>query len=151
MVWTIFGALLAGPVLADGFEWRPVLYAVVSLVVLRTVSVALALTGSGARPPTLAFMGWFGPRGLASVVFALLVVIELEGVAPAIAEEITATATWTILLSVILHGLSARPLGRRYGEWAAHLGAEVFERVPAAEGPHRRRAMSGNHSADAPE
>jgi NhaP-type Na+/H+ or K+/H+ antiporter len=148
LVWTIFGALLVGPVLADGLEWRPVLYAVLSLAALRMASVALALTGTGARAPTRVFMGWFGPRGLASVVFALLVVIELESVAPAIADEITATATWTILLSVILHGLSARPLGRRYGAWAARLGADVFERVPAAEAPRRRRAMSGDHTSD---
>lgn len=147
LVWTIFGALLAGPVLADGVDWRPVVYAVLSLAVLRLAAVALALTGSGARPPTVAFMGWFGPRGLASVVFALLVVIELERVAPAIADEVTATATWTILLSVFLHGLTARPLGRRYGEWAARLGAEVLERRPVPEGTHRRRALSGNHGA----
>jgi sodium/hydrogen antiporter len=149
MVWTIFGALLAAPVLADGVEWRPVLYALLSLAAFRMAAVALALTASGARMPTMAFMGWFGPRGLASVVFALLVVIELDRVAPAVADEVTATATWTILLSVFLHGLSAHPMGRRYGAWAARLGGDVFELRPAPEGRHRRRALSGNHGTHA--
>jgi NhaP-type Na+/H+ or K+/H+ antiporter len=149
LVWTIFGALLAGPVLAAGIEWRPVAYAVLSLTVLRLSSVAFALAGRGARAPTVAFMGWFGPRGLASVVFTLLVVVELEGVAPAIADEVTATATWTILLSVFLHGLTARPLGRRYGAWVSGLPGGVFERGPAPAGV-RRRSHPGNHGRRPP-
>jgi NhaP-type Na+/H+ or K+/H+ antiporter len=144
VVWTIFGAVLAGPVLTDHLDWRPVVYAVLSLTVVRMLPVALALTGTGARTATRAFMGWFGPRGLASVVFTLLVVIELEDVAPVIAEEVRATATWVILLSVVLHGLSARPLGRRYGEWASRLPAGVLERHHAPEPPRRRRAMGAD-------
>ncbi len=141
IVWTIFGAVLVGPVLADGVEWRQIAYALLSLGVIRMAAVALALAGSGTRAATKGFMGWFGPRGLASVVFALLVVIELEDAAPGIAGEVTATATWTILLSVLLHGMSARPLGRRYGAWVATLPEEARERTPADEPRGRRRGM----------
>lgn len=143
LVWTIFGAVLAAPVLVQDVGWRPVLYAIASLAVVRTAAVAVALAGSGTRAPTRAFMGWFGPRGLASVVFALLVVIELEGEAPGIAEQVTATATWTVLLSVVLHGLSAGSLGRRYGAWVDRLPADAVERRPTAEPAHRPRGMAG--------
>jgi len=79
---------------------------------LRCVPVAVALIGSGLDKETVLFVGWFGPRGLASVVFALLAVEELgtQGdVAPAVA-----TVAFTILLSVLLHGLSAGPLAVLY-------------------------------------
>ncbi len=141
IVWTIFGAVLAGPVLTSYLEWRPIAYAVLSLTVIRLAPVALALVGTGARAPTRAFMGWFGPRGMASVVFALLVLIELESVAPVVAEDVRVAATWTILLSVVLHGLSARPLGRRYGSWAARLPATALERRPTEESRERRRGL----------
>ena len=141
IVWTIFGAVLAGPVLTEHVDWRPILYALLALTVIRLLPVTLALAGTGARPPTRAFMGWFGPRGMASVVFALLVVIELEHVAPLVTEDVRVAATWTILLSVVLHGLSARPLGRRYGAWASRLPADALERRPTEEPRRRRRAM----------
>jgi sodium/hydrogen antiporter len=72
-VWLIFGAVFAGPVLQNGLHWRPILYAVLSLTIIRMVPVALALLGTHFRADTVAFVGWFGPRGLASVVFTLLV------------------------------------------------------------------------------
>ena len=76
------------------------------------VPVALALLGTGLDRPTVLFVGWFGPRGLASVVFALLAVEEL-GESPAVGQAIAAVCL-TVLLSVVLHGVSAGPLGRRY-------------------------------------
>ena len=83
-----------------------------SLTVLRMLPVALALLGTGLDRRTVLFVGWFGPRGLASVVFALLAIEEL-GSSPMVAEAI-ATVCLTVLLSVVLHGVSAGPLGRRY-------------------------------------
>ena len=111
LVWFLFGAVLV-PVAFDNFEVAILLYALLSLTVVRMVPVALSLVGTGLDRQTVLFMGWFGPRGLASVVFALLAVEELGETAyvvPAIAA-----VSLTVLLSVVLHGVSAGPLGSRY-------------------------------------
>lgn len=83
---------------------------------IRMVPVAIALAGSHLRAATVAFMGWFGPRGLASVVFTLLALEEIErgGDGPMLVE----TITWTILLSVVLHGISASRRQASSGEVA---------------------------------
>jgi NhaP-type Na+/H+ or K+/H+ antiporter len=76
----------------------------------------LALLGTGLRPQTVAFVGWFGPRGLATVVFTLLAAQDLE-----LDDDlfrVIATTCLTVLLSVLAHGLSAGPLATRYGAWA---------------------------------
>jgi NhaP-type Na+/H+ or K+/H+ antiporter len=78
-VWLIFGAVFVGPVLRGGMHWRPMLYAVLSLTLVRMVPVAASLLGMRLRSDTVAFVGWFGPRGLASVVFTLLVFEDLNG------------------------------------------------------------------------
>ncbi len=107
-VWALFGALLAGPLLTHHLEPVAILYAVLSLTVARMLPVAIALVGSHLRPDTVAFIGWFGPRGLASVVFTLIAVESLNGagVGP---DTLTEVAVWTILFSVVAHGLSAGP------------------------------------------
>ena len=110
VAWLTFGAL-AVPSLGGWLEWRVVAYALLSLTLLRMVPVALALAGSGRSRLEVAFIGWFGPRGLASVIFALL---ALEGLGSA-ADEAVATISLTVLLSVVAHGLSAVPLARRFG------------------------------------
>jgi NhaP-type Na+/H+ or K+/H+ antiporter len=138
-VWVIFGALLAGPVLRAGVHLRPVVYAVVSLTVIRMVPVALALVGTKLRRDTVGFVGWFGPRGLASVVFTLLVLEELHGSLEA--RQLTEVATWTILLSVFAHGLSAGPLARRYGARLSRAPADTPELEAAPEASTRRRAL----------
>ena len=76
--------------------------------------VAIAMLGTGARLPTVGFLGWFGPRGLASIVFAVIVIEEakLPGT-----ETILLVAYTTIGLSVLAHGLSAVPLVDRYARW----------------------------------
>ncbi|WP_371634800.1 cation:proton antiporter [Streptomyces zaomyceticus] len=108
----VFGAVLLGPTL-EHLSWRIVLYAVLSLTVVRMLPVALSLAGSGLRLPTVAYIGWFGPRGLASVVLALLVVEEdVPGVE--LLGRVVATA---VGLSVLLHGVSAVSLAERYGRW----------------------------------
>jgi NhaP-type Na+/H+ or K+/H+ antiporter len=109
----IFGAVLLGPAL-EHLSWQIAVYAVLSLTLVRLVPVAIAMITSGARTPTVAFLGWFGPRGLASIVFAVIVVDEahLPG-----AQTILVTTYVTIGLSVLAHGITASPLARRYARW----------------------------------
>jgi NhaP-type Na+/H+ or K+/H+ antiporter len=109
----VFGAVLLGPALGD-VTWSIALYAVLSLTVVRLIPVAIAMIGTGARRPTLAFLGWFGPRGLASIVFAILVLEE--GGLPHDGLILT-TIYVTIGLSVLAHGLTAAPLANRYASW----------------------------------
>lgn len=111
-VWVGFGALALGPALGD-VTWRIVLYAVLSLTVVRMVPVAIAMIGRGVRRPTVAFIGWFGPRGLASLVFALLV---LERGVPE-QQTLLTTVAVTVALSVVLHGLTSAPLVASYHRW----------------------------------
>ena len=109
----VFGAVLLGPVLGD-VTWSIALYAILSLTVVRMLPVAIAMTGTGARGPTLAFLGWFGPRGLASIVFAVLVLEE--GGLPH--DDLLLVATYvTIGVSILAHGLTAAPLAERYAAW----------------------------------
>jgi NhaP-type Na+/H+ or K+/H+ antiporter len=110
IVWLAFGAI-AVPVLLDHADWTTLLYAVLSLTVIRMVPVAVAMLGAGMDARTVLFVGWFGPRGLASLVFAL---ITLEELGPA-ADDTVAVITGTVLLSVLVHGVSAAPLAARYG------------------------------------
>ena len=144
LVWVIFGAYFAGPVLAGGFDGAAVLYAVLSLTVVRMVPVAVALLGKGFSPLTTGFMGWFGPRGLASVVFTLIALEELKGTA--IDTPLAEVATWTILLSVILHGLTARPLAAAYG---ARISAGP--RRPARARRHARAPRPTSPATQQPE
>jgi len=131
----VFGAVLLGPLLQH-LSWQIVLYAVLSLTVVRMVPVALSLLGTRARLPTVAFMGWFGPRGLASIVFAVIV----EDAHLPHTSEIVTTAYVTVGLSVLAHGVSAAPLVNRYVKWfkaASELGPTEMEARPAHE--HRLR------------
>ncbi len=149
-VWVIFGALLAGPILTHDPRWSAIAYALLSLTLVRMAPVAIALLGTGLRPRTTAFMGWFGPRGMASVVFILVVVIELGEDASGVTSLIAETGAWTILLSVILHGLTAGPLGRAYGRWAQRLPQSAPERTPCPEPQMRRRHLSPAQDAPSP-
>jgi sodium/hydrogen antiporter len=107
--WLVFGAL-AVPVIGDVFGWASLGYAVLSLTIVRMLPVALCLAGTGLDRRSVLFVGWFGPRGLASVIFALL---ALEGLHDA-AQQAVAVIALTVLLSVVAHGLSARPLASRF-------------------------------------
>ena len=110
LVWLAFGAIAVVSAL-QGLTWQTVLYAVLSLTVVRMAPVALSLIGAGLGRPAVAFVGWFGPRGLASVVFALL---ALEDIGKDAGPAVSVIAL-TVLLSVVAHGLTADPLARRYG------------------------------------
>jgi NhaP-type Na+/H+ or K+/H+ antiporter len=109
----VFGAAIVGPVLAD-LTWQAALYGVLSLTVVRMLRVAISLLGTHARRPTVAFVGWFGPRGLASIVFTIIV---LEDGGLPHASTITVAVVFTVVVSVYAHGLSAKPLTDRYASW----------------------------------
>ena len=113
LVWLAFGAI-AGPIMVGHLGLTTVVYAVLSLTVVRMVPVALASIGAGLGRDTVLFVGWFGPRGLASLVFALL---ALEELGPA-ADEALVVIGLTVLLSVLTHGFTAAPLAARYGRSA---------------------------------
>jgi NhaP-type Na+/H+ or K+/H+ antiporter len=112
----VFGGGFLEPALGD-ITWAVAGYALLSLTLVRMLPVAVAMLGTDARPQTLGFLGWFGPRGLASIVFAVLIV-ESNGTLPH-ERVLLATIYATVGLSVLLHGLSAAPLARRYGAWYA--------------------------------
>jgi sodium/hydrogen antiporter len=139
-VWLLFGITVAHH-LEWMVRWQSLLYAVLSLTALRMLPVALCLVGTRLRRRTVLFVGWFGPRGLASVVFALITYETLGAADPAVQTVIGAVAT-TVLLSVVLHGLTAGPWAQRYGAWAQRTAPEV-ETQPAAEPLAVRRSVGG--------
>jgi len=111
ITWVIFGAAVVGKAVGH-FNWLIVLYAILSLTLIRMLPVFLSLTGMGVSTEGKFFVGWFGPRGLASVVFAVIVVnadVPHGGV-------IAATAACTITLSILAHGITANPWAKGLGE-----------------------------------
>ncbi|NTU70723.1 MAG: sodium:proton antiporter [Coriobacteriia bacterium] len=124
MTFTAFG-LVGVAYFLPKVTWPIIAYALLSLTVIRMGPVALALLGTGTKLPTVGFIGWFGPRGLASIVFGLGLV-EFGLVHSA--EVLTVIFT-TVLLSIVAHGLSAPPLTKRYSAWY-----DSFSEKPAAEG-----------------
>ena len=106
--WLIFGGL-AVPLIADWLSWSVAVYVVLSLTLVRMLPVALVLLGTGFDRFSVAFIGWFGPRGLASVIFALLTLEALQHAG----DELVAVISLTVVVSVVLHGLSAGPLATR--------------------------------------
>ncbi len=141
----IFGAVLLGPELKH-VSWQMALYAVLSLTLVRMLPVAVAMIGSDARRSTVAFLGWFGPRGLASIVFAVIVLEEahLPG-----AATILATTYVTIGLSVVAHGITAAPFAKRYARWyEGHRrdSRAAMESVPM--GDHRTRGTPDPGTAE---
>ncbi len=129
VTFVVFGAVIVGPVLAL-LTWNEALYGVLSLTVVRMAPVAVSLLGTHARWRTVAFVGWFGPRGLASIVF-MIIVLE-DGGLPNV-SAITAAVVFTIVLSVYAHGLSARALTDRYARW---YNAHPHDRLPQMESVH---------------
>jgi sodium/hydrogen antiporter len=112
LVWLAFGAVAVAPAV-ESLTWQIVLYAVLSLTVIRMVPVVVALAGARLGWATTALVAWFGPRGLASVVFALL---ALEELGSATAGRAVAVITITVLLSVLAHGATADPVASRYAD-----------------------------------
>ena len=105
ITWVIFGAVVVGQSI-NGFTWEVLIYAFLSLTAVRMIPVLLVLTRTGLTTREKLFVSWFGPRGLASIVFGLIVVNEhLPN-----GEVISSTVVATVVLSVVLHGLTANPL-----------------------------------------
>lgn len=135
LVFLIFGAVMV-PELAGHLGWRAVLYAVLSLTVIRMVPAALALVGAELRWETVLFLGWFGPRGIASILFGLLVV---ERSVLAARHEILTVVILTVLLSVAAHGLTAYPAAAWYARRTDRLDREAAEKREVSEMPLRIR------------
>ena len=111
ITWVIFGAAVVGQAVGN-FSWLILLYAVLSLTLIRMLPVFLSLTGMGVSTEGKLFMGWFGPRGLASIVFAVIVVnAKVPNSGP-----IAMTVVCTILVSILGHGITANPWAKAYGE-----------------------------------
>jgi NhaP-type Na+/H+ or K+/H+ antiporter len=112
-----FGAAVVGQVIWE-FSWPILMYSSLSLTVVRMLPVYLSLAGSSLKPSSRLFLGWFGPRGLATVVFAVIVLNHnLPG-----GHELALTAACTVILSILAHGFNANPL-------AALLGAKEVSRA----------------------
>jgi len=113
ITWVVFGAAVVGQSISS-FSWEIALYACFSLTLVRMVPVFVVLAGMKLRTDEKLFMGWFGPRGLASIVFAVIVLNKgLPG-----GSTISMTVVCTIAMSILAHGISANPL-------VAALGARI--------------------------
>ncbi|MGZ4381457.1 MAG: cation:proton antiporter [Gaiellaceae bacterium] len=137
-----FGAILLGPSLGH-LTWQVALYAVLSLTVVRMVPVALAMWGSKAQRPTVAFLGWFGPRGLASIVFGVIVVEDAH--LPHTATILVVTYV-TVGLSVLAHGVSAAPLAARYARWYRSSPDDRLPPMESVHAPHQRWRSASSSS-----
>ncbi len=119
VTWVAFGAGVVGQTMGY-LSWSVLLYAVLSLTLIRMLPVYLSLRGLPLRPDAKLFIGWFGPRGLASIVFGILVfTADLPG-----GDTLTVTVVCTILLSILLHGLTANPLVAAFAK-VSHRDGEV--------------------------
>src|SRR5215212_3002299 len=129
-VFFIFGVLVLG--LLEALTWQIVLYVLLSLTIVRMLPVAAALLGTHLRGVSVLFAGWFGPRGLASIVLGLIVVSE----APMLSGrgEIEMTVALTVLLSVLLHGVTSAPLSAAYARRVEAMPADAPEKG-AVESP----------------
>jgi sodium/hydrogen antiporter len=143
LVWFMFGAVMVVPGF-EAFGWRDAVFAVLALTVVRMVPVALALVGSGFDRATIAFVGWFGPRGLASVVFGL---IAVDTLAPGDAQLVLGAVTVTVTLSVIAHGLTASPLTERYSRKVHQMHRDRPEHQRTSM-PFVRRRSTGLHALE---
>jgi NhaP-type Na+/H+ or K+/H+ antiporter len=123
-VFFIFGVLAVG--LIEGLGWEVVLYSILSLSVIRMLPVAVSLLGTHLRGVSVLFAGWFGPRGLASIVLGLIVVAE----APLLGgrDQLEQVVALTVLLSVLLHGITAAPLSRMYARRVEKMSADAPEK-----------------------
>jgi NhaP-type Na+/H+ or K+/H+ antiporter len=126
----IFGGI-AIHLIGESFHWTYIVYAALSLTVIRMIPVAFSLIGSGVNGLTTLFLGWFGPRGLASILFGLLIIEKTE--IPH-REQIISVVVITVLMSILVHGLTAAPASRKYGESIEKIG-ECEETNPVSEMP----------------
>lgn len=125
------------PQAIDTLTARNVAFGVLALTLLRMLPVHLSLIGTGVQPLTSAFLGWFGPRGLASILFVLLILEETDMVHR---DAIFATVIVTVAMSVVAHGITAGPAARWYGSKSQDMGECEENRTVSDEpfGPDNR-------------
>jgi len=111
LTWFVFGAAVIGQSI-EYFTWEMLVYALLSLTVIRMLPVFLSLSGTGESTSSKLFLGWFGPRGLASIVFAIIVINKdvPEG------KFIAMVVVLTVFFSLVAHGVSANPLAKLLGK-----------------------------------
>jgi NhaP-type Na+/H+ or K+/H+ antiporter len=112
-IFLLFGLILV-PAALPHWDSRAWIYAVLSLTVIRMLPVALGLVGSGLDQPSVGFIGWFGPRGIASILYLIMVVGKLGAQK---LKYVLAVIVLTVLLSVFAHGVTAVPLAGVYGRY----------------------------------
>ncbi|MDD1696723.1 MAG: cation:proton antiporter [Methanoregula sp.] len=139
-VFFIFGILSAS--LLPGITLVIIIYAVLSLTLIRMLPVAISLVKTRLRPESVIFIGWFGPRGLASIVLLLITLNNAPGI-PGL-QTIAVVVSTTILISVFAHGVSANPVINWYAGKIASLPADAPELKEVAESPTRTRATVKN-------
>jgi len=111
-----------------------IIYALLSLTIIRMFPASLSLIGLGLQKETHAFLGWFGPRGLASILFTILVLEKLNLVGK---EKVEAIVMATVFLSVFLHGLTSYPLAKAYGQFSSRLKKAKGEKKEVSSMPLR--------------
>lgn len=146
VVFFIFGFVAGG--LIGGIDWTVILYAVLSLTVIRMVPVAISLLGAHLGRESVLFLGWFGPRGLASIVLLLIAIDEAGGIAGM--QTISRVVITTVLASVFAHGITTNPAIRWYARRVAALHPDAPERkggkeLPTRGGMSTTGRASGNH------
>ncbi len=137
-VFFVFGLVVVE--LVEIATWRMVAYAVLMLTALRMLPVAVSLIGTGLRPVTVAFLGWFGPRGLASIILALIVVVDESELAGG--GVIVTTMAVAVLMSVFAHGLTAAPGVGWYARRAETMPEAAPEMGAVPELPTRLEAVA---------
>ena len=111
ITWLLFGAAVVGQNM-DLMTWEVVIYALLSLTVIRVLPIFLSLAGTGESVSSRLFLGWFGPRGLASIVFAIIVLdAELPG-----SYFLAIVVVATVFASLVAHGVTAKPLAAWLGK-----------------------------------
>jgi NhaP-type Na+/H+ or K+/H+ antiporter len=134
MVFFIFGLVAFS--LLSGFSGTVLLYAILSLTLIRMIPVAVSLVGTRLNKKTVLFIGWFGPRGLASIVLLLIVFAEASTIPGMVTIQMVIVTT--VLISVFAHGMSAAPLTQRYAKIVESLPADAPEKEDVALVPTRR-------------
>jgi NhaP-type Na+/H+ or K+/H+ antiporter len=132
MSFMIFGALGLAPFVTS-ISWQIAVYAILSLAILRPLAVGLSLIGSGQDIRTAGFIGWFGPRGLPSMVLALIV-MKKDFALPN-GDLILGVMAATVALSVYAHGITAGPLGNRYADWCERFSPDHDRASPRQASP----------------
>ncbi len=146
-VFFVFGVLAVG--LLESLTWQVALYALLSLTLIRMIPVAASLVGTHLRGVSVLFAGWFGPRGLASIVLGLIVVSE----APLLAgrDEVEVAVASTVLLSVLLHGITAAPLSAAYARRVEGMPADAPEKAGTEQVPTRTSPVPTSEAEEASE